>query len=279
MTYTEEDVEFALSCAKRACEIGGEILKKYYLRGYEVREKGVSDWVTEADKESERAIRDFLMENFPADFVGEESGEVKVKSFGGKMNFSENRRLRWFVDPLDGTKNFVKGISFFCISVALVDGNDVLVGVVFSPLDNMMFWAVKNGGAYMNERRINVSDISDLRYAILSTGLPFRSRSFIEPQLLTQKEIFLQGAGIRHIGSAALELCYVAGGFLDGLWHMGLSEWDMAAGTIIVSEAGGKVSDFWGGNAWMQSGCVIASNGKIHAQILDIVSKNFKELK
>lgn len=290
MKISDEKIEFALSCAKEASRIGGEVIKKYYFSGYDYEMKGLSDWVTEADRESESKIKEFLKENLPFDFLGEEFGEERMSddalrkiSENEKISLWQNElkqkgKIRWIVDPLDGTKNFMKRIPFFCVSIALCDGNTPLVGVVFSPLDEKMFWAVKGGGAFLNGEKISVSNTSELHSAVLGTGFPFRSRQFIELYLKSFQEFFMQGAGIRNFGSAALELCLVASGELDGFWELGLSPWDTAAAGLIIQEAGGKVADFWGGDGWLDTGCIVASNKFLFPKMLKITSEIFREI-
>ncbi len=265
---SEKELEFALSSAKEATKLAGEILKKYFSKLKNFEEKGISDWVTEADIESEKMIKDFLLDRFPYSFLGEESGHDKGKE----------AELTWYIDPLDGTKNFVKRIPFFCVSVALGSADDIILGVVYDPINDNMFWAVKGKGAYLNSERIKVSESSDLSKCIVALGLHFKHRQFLEPFLNVYRDVFMQGAGIRHMGSAALEQCYVASGFLDGFLEVGLSPWDVAAGSLIVREANGAVSDFWGGDSWLQTGCLIATNGKIHQEIVRIVKNYFSKI-
>jgi myo-inositol-1(or 4)-monophosphatase len=265
----EEEIEFALKCAKEAAKIGGEIIRKYFFEGRsELEMKGISDWVTEADRVSEKKIKKFLLENFPADFLGEEFGEEKSQK-------KYEKKMRWIVDPLDGTKNFTKKIAYFCVSIALEVDGKIEIGVVYSPIENEMFWSIREGGAFLNDKKIRVSENENFESAFLGTGFPFKTKVFIEKYLETFKEFFFRGGSIRNFGSAALELCYVACGRLDGFWEIGLSPWDMAAGALIVKEAGGKVTDFWGEDFWLDTGTIVASNGKIHDILVKITSQAF----
>ncbi|MCS7213458.1 MAG: inositol monophosphatase [Candidatus Calescibacterium sp.] len=258
----------ALQVAKETALKSGELLKQYfYSDESRFEEKGISDWVSEADRKSEQAIVETLQEKFPADFVGEEFGERRKGS-----------DFVWYIDPLDGTKNFVRKIPLFCVSIALAYKNEIVLGVVYSPIDQKMFWATKGGGAYMNSKRIKVSEERDLKRCLVATGLPFRSKDFIDKHLSFYKNIFLKGAGIRHIGSAALEMCYVASGAIDGFWEIGLSSWDLAAGSLIVKEANGIVSDIWGGNSFFETGCIICSNREIYPEILKSTKEIFSNI-
>ena len=266
----DKEIEFALSCAKEAAKIGAKIIKKYFLEKpkNEIEMKGISDWVTEADKKSEEEIKKFLLSEFPANFLGEEFGSVR----------STKKNISWIVDPLDGTKNFTKGIDIFCVSIALKEENSIKVGVVLDVMRDEMFYACEGLGAFLNEKKISVSENSDFSSALIGTGMPFRIKEFVNLYLESYKEIFLKGAGIRNIGAAALEICYVACGRLDAFWELGLSPWDMAAGALILSEAGGIVSDFWGKQNWLETGCIIASNKKLYEPLLSIISKYFEKI-
>lgn len=257
-----------LDDVKQAVIKAGEILKQFfYSSNLKFEEKGISDWVSEADKKSEEIIIEFLKDKLDADFVGEELGEKRLGS-----------DFVWYIDPLDGTKNFVRKIPFFCISVGLAHKDQIILGVVFSPIDSKMFWAIKGKGAYMNGIPLKTSEESEFKRCLIATGLPFRSKEFIDKHLLFYKDIFLKGVGIRHIGSAALEMCYVANGSIDGYWEIGLSPWDMAAGSLIVKEAQGIVSDLWGGEKFLETGCIICSNKAIYDKILKIAKQLFSSM-
>lgn len=258
----------ALELAKEAAIRAGKILKDFfYSRELRFEEKGISDWVSEADKMAEQSIVDFLKDKISADFVGEEFGEKR-----------SGNELVWYIDPLDGTKNFVRKIPFFCVSVALARDKEVILGVVYSPIDDSMFWAVRGQGAFLNDKAIRVSDEDELSRCLIVTGLPFRSKDYIDKHLSFYKDIFLKGVGVRHMGSAALEMCYVASGYIDAFWEIGLSPWDMAAASLIVKEAHGTVSDIWGGDSYFETGCIICSNGKIHEKILKSSKEIFSKL-
>lgn len=254
-----------LDYVKQTAVKAGDILKKFfYSSNSDFEEKGISDWVSEADKKSEEIIIELLEDKIHADFIGEELGEKRRGS-----------EFVWYIDPLDGTKNFVRKIPFFCVSIGLAYKNELILGVVFSPIDEKMFWAIKGKGAYMNGNPIKTSQEGELKRCLIATGLPFRSKDYIDKHLMFYKDIFLKGVGIRHIGSAALEMCYVANGSIDGYWEIGLSPWDMAAGALIVKEAQGIVSDIWGGDKFLETGCIICSNKAIYNEILKIAKQLF----
>ncbi|AHJ62900.2 Myo-inositol-1(or 4)-monophosphatase [Granulibacter bethesdensis] len=234
----------------------------------QVSVKGPSDFVSQADLRSEQSIRDDLTKARPGyALLMEESG-----ASGG-----DNWTWRWVVDPLDGTTNFLHGIPHWAISIGLErrlpDGNtELAAAVVYSPAVDEMFWAEKGAGAFLNERRLRVSARRELHDAVFATGIPFAAVS--APRRLafarTLGTLMPQVAGIRRFGSAALDLAWVAAGRYDGFWELGLKPWDVAAGLLLVREAGGYAVDPAGGDP-LQTGDVVASNGHLHTKLLDIV--------
>ena len=233
----------------------------------QVSKKGTADFVSIADKKAEKIIVYELSKARPNfGFLLEEGGEIK----------GQDTSNRWIVDPLDGTTNFLHGLPHFSISIALERDGEPAAGVVYEPLTDQMFTAEKGQGAHLNNHRIRVSGRHDLTESLFCTGIPFAGRG---PQ--TDHERFLKqlgavmgiSSGVRRFGSAALDLAYVAAGRYEGFWESGLEAWDMAAGIILVREAGGYVSDLKGGNGMMQSGEIVAANDLLHVKLREILSQ------
>lgn len=227
--------------------------------------KGTNDLVSYVDKESERRLVDGLKKILPeAAFITEEGTIAKQES-----------DLQWVIDPLDGTTNFLHGLPIFSISIALLYKETILIGVVYEPNLNECFYAYKNGGAFCNGNSIKASSISELKKSLVVTGFPY---SLLDKQKAFMK-IFEQFAerthGIRRLGSAAVDLAYVASGRLEGYYEFNLKIWDIAAGLLLVQEAGGKVSDFSGGNNYLYGKEVLAA-GRAHGEMLEIISSNWK---
>jgi myo-inositol-1(or 4)-monophosphatase len=259
-----------LKTAMDAARTGGAILKSGFgtIRQDQIGLKGTGDFVSELDHQSEQAIIRHIKKEYPDHAIlAEESG------YGG-----ESSSVQWCIDPLDGTANYVQGIGHFSISIAVLKGNNVLLGVVYDPMRDELFHAVRNEGAFLNGQKIRVSEKGDFSRAVLTTGFPWRSRSYIDLYLSSFKDLFLKSAGIRRMGSAALDLSYTACGRFDGFWEIGLKSWDISARILIVKEAGGMASDFSGGNTYMESGNVVASNHRLHPVIVNIARKYLSEV-
>ena len=225
----------------------------------QVSKKGPADFVSAADLRAERVLRTELAKARPRfGFVLEEQGEIK----------GVDEHNRWIVDPLDGTTNFLHGIPHFAISIAQERDGEVIAGVIYEPVRDEMFWAEKGAGAYLNDRRLRVSARTDLAASLIATGLPFKGRTTHPRYLDTLKAVMEQVAGVRRFGSAALDLAYVAAGRFDGFWEYGLSRWDIAAGVLLVREAGGFVTDLGGGDDdVLATGNVLAANGQLHSPL------------
>jgi len=255
-----------LEIAVEASQLGGRVLLQYLgnLKGGEVRQKAPRDLVSEADKASQEVILSFLAQETPSySILAEESGENRLKE-----------GYCWVVDPLDGTTNFVHSLPLFSVSIALMEGRNILVGVIWDPVREELFYAQQGKGAFLNSHPISVSTVPSLQEALLVTGFPFRARHFVEPYLKVYKDFYLQ-AGIRRTGSAALDFAYTACGRFDGFWDLSLMPWDLAAGALLVQEAGGRLSDFLGESHFWDTGHIIASNPFIHSQMLEIVRRHF----
>ena len=224
----------------------------------QVSQKGPSDFVSNADLKSERILREELSKARPAfGFLAEESGALA----------GSDAEHRWLIDPLDGTTNFLHGLPHFAISVALEKAGEILAGVIYDPIKNEMFVAEKGGGAFMNDRRLRVSARKSLGDSLMATGIPFRGKG--DPVAFGRQLEFAmrETAGVRRFGSASLDLAYVAAGRFDAFWEEGLAAWDVAAGILLVREAGGYVSDLKGGQTMLHGGSILATNGLLHAPI------------
>ncbi len=228
----------------------------------QVSRKGPGDFVTAADRAAEDVLFRELKKARPAfGFLMEERGVV-----AGTDNSN-----RWIIDPLDGTTNFLHGLPQFAISIALERDGDPFAGVVYAPITDELFTAEKGQGAFLNGRRLRVSGRRTTADCLFATGIPFQGTRD-HPQFLGQLErVMAVSAGVRRLGSAALDLAYLAAGRFDGYWETGLKLWDIAAGVVLVREAGGIVSDLAGGRRWAESGDVVATNNDLHGQLCDLV--------
>ena len=251
--------QLAIQAAKEA----GELIRGFHERGAAVQAKGQSyNLVTEADLASEKLIISRITEAFSDHAILAEETRASAE-------MAENL---WVVDPLDGTNNFAHSFPFFCVSIAFWRHGQPVVGVVYDPLRDELFVAERGQGAFVNDRPIRVSQAATLSESILATGF-FYDRGEMMKRTLRQMETFFEKPirGIRRTGSAALDLCYVAAGRLDGFWELRLSPWDYAAGGLIVSEAGGRMTDILGQPFDLFMGNVCASNGRIHDDVLGVV--------
>jgi myo-inositol-1(or 4)-monophosphatase len=222
--------------------------------------------VTEIDKGSEKKIIDFLKSRFPNhSILAEESGETNSGS-----------DFKWIIDPLDGTTNYTHSFPVFCVSIALEFKGEVILGVVYDPNLDELFYAEKGKGAFLNGKRISVSKTDKLIKSMLATGFPYNVKENPDNCIEHFVNFLMEAQAIRRLGSAALDLVYVACGRLDGFWEVNLNPWDTAAGKIIVEEAGGKVTDFYGNDFNIYTKGIIASNGLIHEQMLEVIKKGLK---
>ena len=237
------------------------------LKNESIEIKGLHNFVTYVDKTSEQQIMTGLKEILPdAGFIAEETGEIDK---GGRYN--------WVIDPLDGTTNYIHGIPLYSISIALLDGNEVVSGVVFEVSRKECFYAWKGGPALLNGKIINVSAASKLSDCLMATGFPYYDYSKIEPYLEVFQYMMKNSHGLRRLGSAAVDLAYVACGRFGGFYEYGLNSWDVAAGLLIVKQAGGEVSDFKGGDHYLFGREIIATNKLIHTEFLGVVANFFRD--
>jgi myo-inositol-1(or 4)-monophosphatase len=221
----------------------------------QVSRKGPSDFVSAADLKAERVVRDELARVRPRyGFLMEESG----------ASAGADTSNRWIVDPLDGTTNFLHGIPHFAVSIALERDNELVAGVVYNPITDELYWAEKGQGAYLNGRRLRVSARKAMAVSLFATGIPFAGRRDHELFLRQLAQVMAVSAGVRRFGAAALDLAYLAAGRYDGFWETGLQPWDMAAGIVLVREAGGFISDLDGRPTMMASGDILAANESLH---------------
>jgi myo-inositol-1(or 4)-monophosphatase len=230
----------------------------------QVSVKGPGEFVSTADLRAERIIKAELRKARPGYAMLFEEGGAKPGT---------DPRHRWIVDPLDGTTNFLHGIPNFAISIALERDGEIVAGIVYEPVRDEMYWAEKGLGAYVNDRRLRVSARRRLADSVIGTGMPFGARMEPAPYIATLTAVMGATAGIRRMGSAALDLAYVAAGRFDGFWEFGLQPWDLAAGILLVREAGGYVSDLAGGHDMMASGDVLAANDHLHLPLAALVKE------
>ncbi len=257
MFYLESSIEIAREA--------GAMLAAYFARRVQFELKGEFDLVTEADRASERLILDRLQSRYPTHAViAEESG-----SHAGASEY------RWYVDPLDGTTNFAHGFPFFNVTLALERGGELIAGVIYDPMRDELFTAEKGAGAFLNGRKISVSTVVRVLDSLVATGFPSRKRHE-NVNVHFYYQLAMLSHGVRRAGSAALDLAYVACGRLDAFWEFGLKPWDMAAGLLIVAEAGGTCSGMKGAPAALAGPDILADNTLLHAEMLSLFSEIFE---
>lgn len=255
-----------LSTAIEAAISAGRIHKKYFRQGVRVEKKGPIDLVTAADLEAEHEFRALIAGRFPTHVVlGEEQGTSARDQRAASH--------RWIIDPVDGTTNFAHGIALFCVSIGLEIDGRIDVGVVYDPMADELFSAERGQGARLNGLPMRVSESEQLIDALLCTGFPYSVHSERQAMVDVFAAFLGQAQGIRRLGSAALDLCYVAAGRLEGFWEEGLHPWDMAAGVLLVEEAGGRVSRYNDEPLDIFGRQLIASNGKLHGAMVDAIRR------
>jgi myo-inositol-1(or 4)-monophosphatase len=253
-------LEAAMEIAREA----GALVSNFAERKIPFELKGEFDLVTEADRASEALIVERLQTRFPTHAIlGEEGGDRAAES-----------EYRWYVDPVDGTTNFAHGFPVYNVTLGLERAGELIAGVIFDPTRNEMFAAEKGGGAYLNGHRIQVSKAASADAALVATGFPSKRRHE-NVNIHFYYQMAMVTHGVRRAGAAAIDLAYVACGRLDGFWEFGLSPWDMAAGILLIEEAGGRVSDMKGGAHTLRSPHILADNGLIHADVLALFADVF----
>ncbi|MGH8709548.1 MAG: inositol monophosphatase family protein [Burkholderiales bacterium] len=250
-----------LNIAVKAARRAGALINRAALEGgLEVRAKNRNDFVTQVDKAAEQAIIDVIRRAYPEhSFLAEESGA----SAGARPEF------QWVIDPLDGTTNYIHGFPQYCVSIALEHKSVLTQAVVYDPAKNELFTASRGRGAFLDDRRMRVSKCAQLSDALVGTGFPFKELERIDLYMRQLRTLMGTCAGVRRAGAAALDLAYVAAGRLDAFWEMGLSRWDMAAGALLIQEAGGLASDLGGGAGFLDRGEIAAAAPKVLPQLLD----------
>ena len=262
---TNSTTEF-LEIAVKAARLAGQLIVQHLgkISKKDIGLKQTSDYVTTVDRESEKIIISTIKEHFPDHlFLAEESLRECGKG-----------TYRWIIDPLDGTTNYIHSYPVFSISIALEYEGEIIIGVILDPLRNELFWAEKGAGAYLNCSSIEVSKVK-LNESLIATGFPFRSKEMIDSYLSLFRNLFLKVSDMRRAGSAALDLAYLASKRCDGFFELGLSPWDIAAGSLLIKEAGGIVTDFGGGDDYIWTGNIVAGNSAVHKEILREVRKIF----
>jgi myo-inositol-1(or 4)-monophosphatase len=252
-----------LNLAIQLARDAGDILKHYAGREKQVEFKGRANLVTVADKESEALIIRGIKKRYPDHAIlAEESGITESLS---------GTKVRWVIDPLDGTTNFAHQYPFYCVSIAVEEDGVVTAGAVYDPCRDEMFSGGRGAGAFMNGEQIRVSDVEKLSHALLLTGFPYDFRERIDIPLGQFRGFLMESQAVRRGGSAALDLCHMAAGRCDGFWELKLQPWDTAAGGIIAQEAGARITDFSGGPFAIYKHEILASNGRIHAEMMDVL--------
>jgi myo-inositol-1(or 4)-monophosphatase len=256
-----------IEVAKTAALAAGEILLENFRKVSKdkIRKKAKNDFLSFVDETSEKKIISIIKESFPQhSILAEETG------------LSNNKNdYQWIIDPLDGTTNYLAGIPVFAVSIGLQHKDELILGVIYDPSHDELFWAEKGNGAFINDKEISVSSSKQLEDSLIATGFPFKLKHLVPEYLEAWKKIFHSSIGMRRMGAAAIDLAYVAAGRFDGFWEIGLSPWDMAAGALIIREAGGKVTDFWDKEQFLNTGYIVANNSKIHNELIEKIQQIF----
>jgi len=259
------DIEIAVEAARR----GAAILLGYWqqLGKDDADLKARHDWVSRADRESEVAITNFIREHRPHDaFLGEE---------GGRSEGTSGRT--WVIDPLDGTSNYLQHFPVWSVSIALRERGETIAGVIYEPLREIFFTGERGSGAFRNGERMRVSSQAQVEGSFLATGFPFRAQEYVTTYVAIFTDIIRVSKGVRRAGSAALDLAYTAAGIFDGFFEIHLSPWDVAAGALLVTEAGGRVSDFSGGQRWFERGNIVGASPGVHEELLEVIARHTNE--
>lgn len=259
------DLEIGIEAARR----GAAILLRYWeqLGKDDADLKARNDWVSTADRESEAEIMAAIRELSPGDaFLGEETGSSAGSS-----------ERTWIIDPLDGTSNYLQHFPFWSVSIALRDRGETVAGVVYEPLRDLFFTAERGAGAFRNGNRMRISSQQTLEGSFIATGFPFRAQEYVEPYVAIFTDVIRTSKGVRRAGSAALDLAYTAASIFDGFFEMHLAPWDVAAGALLVTEAGGVVTDFSGGQRWLNRGNIVGASAGVHRELMQIMERHVTE--
>jgi myo-inositol-1(or 4)-monophosphatase len=258
------DLDIATEAARR----GAAVLLHYWedLGKEDADLKARNDWVSTADRESEAAILSFIREQRPDDaFLGEESGRSGAAD-----------RV-WIVDPLDGTSNYLQHFPVWSVSIGLLRGAEIIAGVIYEPLRDIFYTAERGAGAFRNGQRMHVSAQERVEGSFLATGFPFRAQKFVQTYCSIFADVISIAKGVRRAGSAALDLAYTAAGTFDGFFEMHLSPWDVAAGSLLITEAGGLVSDFSGGQRWLERGNIVGAPPAVQRELVEMINRYVRE--
>lgn len=264
-----EDLSKYIEVMFEAAEEAAKIQMQYFNTDFEIgRKKNYSDLVTEVDKHSEAKIIEIIHRHFPLhNVLGEEGGDLQ-----------KNSDYLWIVDPIDGTVNYAHSVPIFCVSIAMEVKGEVVLGAVQSPMTREKFWAEKGNGAYLNDKRISVSDVDSLRDSLLVTGFPYGAKENSDHCIDHFVNFIKLGLPVRRLGSAALDICYLACGRFEGFWEVDLNAWDVAAAYLILLEAGGKVTNFKGEPYSIYNKQILASNGKkVHEEMIKVLEKAYQK--
>jgi myo-inositol-1(or 4)-monophosphatase len=266
MTARTNDVDLATEAAR----LGAAVLLNHWehLGRDDADLKSRHDWVSRADRESEKAIVAFIREHCPDDAILGEEGGVSAEGTSERT---------WIIDPLDGTSNYLQHFPVWSISIGVKTGSEITAGVVHEPLRDLFFTAERGAGAFRNGIRMRVSDQKTLDSSFLATGFPFRAQQFVSVYCTIFQEVISVAKGVRRAGSAAIDLAYTAAGIFDGFFELHLSPWDIAAGSLLVTEAGGVFSDFSGGERWLQRGNVVGAPPGVHDDLLRLLRRHVSE--
>jgi myo-inositol-1(or 4)-monophosphatase len=256
-----------LNTAIKAARRGAAVINRasFDLDRVKVTDKGHNDFVTEVDQAAEQAIIEILLNAYP-------DHAILAEESGASANLHDDAENVWIIDPLDGTTNFIHGFTQYCVSIALQQRGQITQAVVYDPTRNDLFTATKGAGAYLNEKRIRVGKRDRVADALIGTGFPFRDMKILDEYVEMFKIMVKNSAGVRRPGSAALDLAYVAAGRLDGFFEIGLKPWDMAAGSLLVTESGGIMGTFAGDSDYLYKGDVIAGSPKVFAQMISLLT-------
>jgi myo-inositol-1(or 4)-monophosphatase len=262
-----------LNTAIKAARLAGSIINRAALdlEVIKVGSKGPNDFVSEVDRRAEEAIINTLLEAYP--------GHAILAEESGREHGAKHSEYTWIIDPLDGTTNFLHGLPMYCVSIALAFRDNVQQAVVYDPTRNDLFMASKGRGAFMNDRRLRVSKRLRMADSLIGTGFPFRKGDNFKRYLKMFEEVMQSCAGVRRPGAAALDLCYVAAGYYDGFFETGLSPWDIAAGSLMVTEAGGLIGNFTGESDFLYQREVVCGNPKIYGQLVQMLAPYSRVIK
>jgi len=265
----------SVELATQAARVGAEVLLSYWgtLGKEDADLKARHDWVSQADRESEEAIMTFIRDRSSGDaFIGEESGNL-----ADQQEKAAGARRTWIIDPLDGTSNYLQHLPFWCVSIGLRENGVIKAGAIYEPLRDQMFTAERGAGAFLNDVRLHVSTHEEVEGSFLATGFPFRAQDHVETYCAIFQDVIRLAKGVRRAGSAALDLAYTAAGVFDGFFELHLAPWDIAAGTLMIEEAGGVVSDFSGGDRYWERGNIVGASPSVHRALLELIARHTDE--